>query len=149
MMWNMDSTSTDKDTINAAMNLAGAILVFVATVSAIVNNRLQKAKNAEHRERIISNILAFGCFGLCAASFVVDITVHSYPLIIWLLAASMATYIVKFLYDKAPASKIEIVILVIWATFVSWMSCMYAVLKLGRAIVGKAQFDNKIAKEKG
>ena len=55
----MLSTHIDADTAKSAMTLLGAVLVFISTASAIVNNRLDKARNAAAKERVVST--AFGC----------------------------------------------------------------------------------------
>jgi hypothetical protein len=124
----MDNHSTDNGTITAAMSLAGALIVLVSTVAAIVNSRLLKARNAAQRDVVISNTFAFVNVGFCVAAFIVNITLHARGVTIGLLCCAAAAIVAKFLQDKSPPSRVDVLFLVLWLSFLSFVACMYALI---------------------
>ena len=135
----MDNTITDKETIKSAMSFAAAILVFVSTISAIVNSRLQKAKNAAHRDKIISNTASFGCcfFSVLALIFLP----LSIDLSFCFMLTAFAIFVVWFLWQKTPVNRLEIVILAFWfggILFCVFLNILTQIVSLIREVAHRA-----------
>jgi drug/metabolite transporter (DMT)-like permease len=126
----MANTPIDKETIKSAMQLIAALLVFVSTISAIINKRLQKARNAAQRQRLISNILAWGSSGLFIAASVVNYTLANYAISFPIYALAMFIYVVKFLREQTPPSRLEIVLLIFTVSFVTLVAALYWIAKV-------------------
>jgi hypothetical protein len=60
----MGNTSPDPQTIGPTLTLVGGVLSFSAVVIGIINAKLQKAKSAAAKERVISE-----AFGVASAGF--------------------------------------------------------------------------------
>lgn len=90
----MDNVTSDKENIRLGIELATALLVFISTIAAIVNNRLQKARTVAHRQRIISITLLLFAIGFCIAAFICAVTTRSPLLVFWLMIGGVTSYVI-------------------------------------------------------
>jgi hypothetical protein len=117
----METTKSDIDTIRSMMVLAGGILSFSAVAWSIINSKLQKARSAPAKDRIIGTTLGFVAFSLFASGGLVTAFV-SVRLIGFFL--SLAGFIVMaFGYVRSPGvtSKSETLTVIVAAAGLVFM----------------------------
>ena len=115
----MASTHIDADSTKSAMTLIAAVLVFASTAWAIVNSKLEKARNAAARERVISG--TFVCAVVILQSFgcIVFVAIGSWAIFISLYGASVFIHSIYFLRRPEPLPRFAVLNLVVsWSGLV-------------------------------
>ena len=121
----MPSTHIDADTAKSAMTLLGAVLVFISTASAIVNNRLDRARNAAAKERVVST--AFGCalVILQAVGCVMLFTIGAVLVFVSLFFLSVILLSVNYLRRPEPLPRMATLALIIYWSFLVFIMATY------------------------
>jgi len=112
----MPNPSFDPDMIKAVMSLVGGVLAFVSTISAIVHNRLQKARNVAQREQIIARLLIISQVLFCVVGIVLLTVFDLSFLSLWFFLAACAVSFLSYIRSPFPASRGETAFLVLVST---------------------------------
>ena len=123
---------SDNDAANtrAIMDIAGGVLVFLAAVFTIVNDRLNRAKNVAARERVISGVFSIVATAFAIAGFIVSLVFGAgrASLCLFILAAVVTS--IEYLRAAGPASRAETFQLVFFLACVVSLASLYEVEKL-------------------
>ena len=95
------------------MTLTGGILTFGAVVLGIVNARYQKAKNIAAKERITSALFSLGQSGFAMIALVLLFVVNSYVPSVFCFALSTLIGTIDFVRRQNPATRWEIMLVVL------------------------------------
>jgi hypothetical protein len=116
LCYRMNEHIPSMDTMNSIMVLAAGVLGFLAAVTPIINNKLQKAKTPTAKEKIIEGIFGWIYGGLSVSGFV--LLIFGWPVTsLWLYIIGGFVYAINFLRRQKPPSRLEIFTLGFWFFF--------------------------------
>jgi hypothetical protein len=113
----MANTNIDPDTTKLAMGLATALLVFASTAWNIVNSKLNKARNAAARDRIIGTTLGWLSTGLYLLACVIGF-LGALDFSLLFIIAGFIVVVCDYFRRRYPPGRGEIFMLVLGAFFV-------------------------------
>jgi hypothetical protein len=109
----MQNTSPDAETIRSVLTFLGGALAFSAVVIGIINAKLQKAKTAAAKERVISR--TFGIAGACCP--IIGIVLYwgfgIETALVWFLCLSTVFVSLGYLYTAGAPRRAETLVLVV------------------------------------
>lgn len=109
----MATQNIDADTTRSMMTLAGGALALIAAASTIVHARLQKARSAEARDKVIT--IAFGAtmLFLTVSGLVFALGFDAPRPALWLWGFSTLVFVIEFSRRPGPFTRFEAAMLTI------------------------------------
>jgi hypothetical protein len=109
----MRNTNPDAETIRSVLTFLGGALAFSAVVIGIINAKLQKAKTAAAKERVISR--TFGIAGACSPMIGI-ILCWGFGIetaLVWFFCLGTVFVSLGYLYTAGPPRRVETLVLVV------------------------------------
>ncbi len=105
---NMQNPFPDPDFAKEFMSLCGKIIGFITLLTAIIDAKLQKAKNAQQKRRVILSLMAIANIVVLSGSLLLFYATNFRGIAVMLFGVSTLIFCIEFMIPTGAATRREI-----------------------------------------